>query len=196
MKTDVLDSAEDFIRHKLIDKLPASLHYHSYEHVMDVLSAAERIADAEDIDEENKELLRIAVLFHDAGFTIQSEDHENLGCQMVRADLPQFGYSVEQIEMICGMIQATRIPQSPHNILEQIICDADLDYLGRDDYSVISAKLEMEIAAKKVLTEKEWLQLQVSFLEQHKYFTRTAKDTREIKKEERLQVLKSRLDKV
>jgi hypothetical protein len=81
------------------------------------------------------------------------------------------------------MIMATKIPQSPKNIFEEIICDADLDYLGRDDYDANSSGLLQEIELSKKLNRKDWIKLQVSFLNQHAYFTNSSKKLRSPKKE-------------
>ena len=76
------------------------------------------------------------------------------------------------------MIMATKIPQSPKNHYEQIICDADLDYLGRYDYATNSNNLLQEIEFVKKLTPKEWLQIQEKFLKAHTYFTATSQKLR------------------
>jgi predicted metal-dependent HD superfamily phosphohydrolase len=114
--------AESFILDKLKKDLPRNLYYHSYSHVTDVLQAATTYAEMENISEYETTLLKTAVLFHDAGFMVQSKDHEMVGCDIVQAELPQFGYTDLEIKRIQGMIMATKIPQTPLNILEQIIC--------------------------------------------------------------------------
>lgn len=177
-------AAEAFILNKLKTELPGNLYYHSYHHVMDVLKASILYAEMEKISEYDSMLLQTAVLFHDSGFTIQSKDHEELGCRIVRESLPTFGYTSEEIASICGMIMATKIPQSPNNLLEQIICDADLDYLGRDDFWEIGYNLYKELEIYGILTdEKEWNKLQLRFLTSHQYFTESAKKIRQIKKD-------------
>src|SRR2546423_374818 len=132
-----LAKAEQFILDKLKKQLPEYLYYHSFSHTEDVLAAALRIASDEGVNEEDTILLRTAVLYHDAGFTIQIKDHEQIGCDIAHKTLPDFGYTDNEIRMICDMIIATKIPQSPHTLLEKIICDADLDYLGREDFWTI-----------------------------------------------------------
>lgn len=177
-------AAEAFILNKLKTELPGNLYYHSYHHVMDVLNASIQYAQMEKISAYDLVLLKTAVLFHDSGFTIQSKDHEELGCKIVKESLPNFGYSPAEIESICGMIMATKIPQSPNNLLEQIICDADLDYLGRDDFWEIGYNLYKELEIYGILTdEKEWNKLQLRFLSSHQYFTQSAKDNRQGKKD-------------
>ena len=92
------------------------------------------------------------------------------------------------------MIMATQIPQTPHNKLEQIICDADLDYLGRDDFFTIGNKLFDELCMYGIInTELEWNKLQVRFLEKHHYFTPSAKKIRKAKKAENLALIKSKI---
>ncbi len=185
--------AEKFIVDKLKKELPKRLFYHSINHVEDVFQAAVVLAKLEGISDDDFQLLKIAVLFHDSGFIVHPKEHEATGCKIVRENLPFFGYSTQQIEKICGMIMATKIPQDPHNLLEEIICDADLDYLGRDDYDSISNNLFKEINANGNLDEESWLKLQISFLETHHYYTASALRMRKQKKEDKLKSLKQTL---
>jgi len=128
-------------------------------------------------------LLKTAVLFHDAGFMFSSYEHELRGCQIARETLPGYGYSAQEIKRICGMIMATKIPQTPGNALEEIICDADLDYLGRPDFYTIGATLFKELKTAGVLnSEEEWNRLQVRFLESHVFFTHVNKKRRRAEK--------------
>ena len=126
-----------FIINKLESGLSQNLFYHGFHHVMDVLMSAEMLGTLERITHQEMELLLVAVLFHDSGFLVSPVEHEKRGCRLARENLPGFGYTEEEIETICGMIMATHFPQQPHTKLEEIICDADLDYLGRDDFFVI-----------------------------------------------------------
>lgn len=181
---------EPYILNKLQQELPVELHYHSIKHILDVLHAAIHIASIENISDQELILLKTAVLFHDTGFIIKPENHEKTGCEIAKKLLPDFEYSDEEIKKICGMIMATKIPQTPLNQLEQIICDADLDYLGRDDYWKISRNLFKEINEKKSISESEWVKIQIRFLETHHFFTKTSRELRKEKKEYFLNVLK------
>lgn len=179
---------EKFILQYLKDQLPDNLTYHGLHHTLDVLDAGLKIAASENLSEEEIKLLRIAILYHDAGFTAKYKDHEDKGCEMARKNLPAYGYSSKEIETVCGMITATKIPQTPHNLLEKIICDADLDYLGRNDFHKISNTLFEEMKIYNNLhDEKEWNKIQKKFLEKHHYFTEFGKKNRENKKREYLQ---------
>jgi len=187
--------AKTFILQKLKKELPRHLSYHSVGHIKDVYHSCKAIGKEEGIKGEEMKLLLTAALFHDSGFLIQQKDHERISCDIARKYLPDFGYTEDQIERICGMIMATRIPQSPTNKLEEIIADADLDYLGRDDFFTIGNKLFDELCVYGILnTEDEWNRLQIRFLEGHHYFTETAIRLRKHKKDEYLSIIKAKLD--
>ncbi|MCB0771169.1 MAG: HD domain-containing protein [Flavobacteriales bacterium] len=179
--------ARTFILAKLKNELPADRTYHSLEHTLDVFASVVDIAEKENVTGEGLELLKVAALYHDVGFTEKDLDHENVGCRIARESLPGFGFDAKQIEKICAMILATRIPQAPRNKLARILCDADLDYLGRADFDSIGQALYIEMKAYGVLhTERQWNELQVRFLERHHYFTVTNKRHREPMKQEHL----------
>ncbi|WP_276134689.1 HD domain-containing protein [Polluticoccus soli] len=188
------NEVKTFILDKLTQELPAHLTYHSVGHIRDVYDSAGYLAKEEGVRGEDLQLLLTAALFHDSGFLISQKEHEKLSCEVCKQYLPGFGYTREQIEKICGMVIATRIPQQPQNLLEQIICDADLDYLGRDDFFPIGDQLFSELKTFKVInTEHEWNRLQVDFLEKHHYFTATALQLRKHKKEENLMLVREKV---
>jgi len=185
-------AAKAFILNKLRTELSEKLSYHGVHHTFDVLNVTEDICALDRISPYHTMLLKTAALFHDSGFVINNQNHEQLGCGIVRENLPRFGYTSEEIEMICGMIMATKIPQSPKTPLEEILCDADLDYLGRDDFYPIGRSLFEELKSFNVLqTEEAWNRIQVGFLEKHSFFTETTKNRRAAKKQYYLDELKA-----
>jgi len=185
--------AEKRITDILASDMP-KLPYHNLEHVYDVLSAALAIAEIEEVNEDEIKLLRLAALYHDAGFIHSSRDHELRGAQMAGEILTNFGLRKEEIEMIANMILATKLPQSPKTRLEKILCDADLDYLGRDDFYQTGGKLLEEMKTGGVVeTDREWNIMQKTFLESHRYHTDFSKANREPKKQERLQEISLKL---
>ena len=181
-------AAEDFIVIELRRGLSPTLYYHGLHHTLDVAAVAMSLAAAEGVtDAESLVLLRTAALYHDAGFLHTYQGHEAAGCELARATLPSFGYPAAQVEQVCAMIMATRYPQEPHGHLDQILCDADLDYLGRPDFEPISTSLYRELTARQLITsEHAWFQLQASFLSHHCYWTATALARRAAPKQARL----------
>lgn len=183
--------AEQHMLQKLNENLSSHLHYHSYYHTLDVLNAAMLIAEDEKISNEEISLLRVAIAYHDAGFLEIYKGHELKSCEYARAELPKWDFSKEQIDTICGIIMATQIPQSPTTQLQRIIADADLDYLGREEYFHIAHKLFTELAAHHMIGEEaEWHTLQQSFMESHDYFTPFSKQHRNPQKKINLEKLR------
>lgn len=186
--------AKKFILATLKSQLPKHLSYHSVEHVKDVFNSCKMLAASEGVKGDDLKLLLTAALFHDSGFLKGPKDHEKKSCQIAKKHLPDYDYTPEQIKKICGMIMATKVPQQPQTHLEQIICDADLDYLGREDFFTIGDKLFAELSVYGILnTEDEWNRLQVRFLESHNYFTKTAIKLRQKKKDKYLKMVKSKI---
>ncbi len=188
--------AERYILNKLQEELSPKLHYHSYDHSKDVTRQAERIAIGEGITDEDLFLLKSAASYHDAGFVEQYDKNEPIGARMAAEILPSFGYTKAHIERIKELIYVTQIPHQPKNKLEEIICDADLDYLGRDDFHEIADRLRRELREHgKIDSDRQWDEIQVSFLKQHRYFTRTSIQTRKPKKMQNLTEIELRLKK-
>jgi predicted metal-dependent HD superfamily phosphohydrolase len=110
--------------------------------------------------------------------------------------LPKFGFTKKQIKRIEGMIMATIIPQRPTNILEEIMCDADLDYLGRskEEFYSISDSLKRELMEHGLLkNEDDWDPIQVKFLKEHRFFTQTAVMHRRVNKVSRMNEIKAKI---
>ena len=189
-----LDDAGNYIINKLNDELPAYLNYHNASHTLDVYEAAKRLAVADGISGDELTLLLTAAYYHDCGFLVKANGHEEESCRIARATLPEFGYATNEIDKICGMIMATRLPQSPKNHLEEILADADLDYLGRDDFSFIANQLFLENSFFGTAGDMdEWNRKQVAFMEKHQYFTKTANNLRQAKKDANLGRIKAQV---
>ena len=179
---------------RLKDHLPEHLSYHSVMHVKDVIESVERIGTSENVSEEEMVMLKTAALFHDTGFLFGSKNHEEKSCEIASEYLLDYGYSQSQLDKIKGMIMATKIPQTPKNHLEEIVADADLDYLGRDDFFTIGDKLFEELSMFGIVnSERDWNLLQEKFLESHAYFTETSIRERKQKKQENLDIIKAKL---
>jgi class 3 adenylate cyclase len=179
---------QEIILDKLENELPSYLYYHNVKHTVDVVTEVELIGWAEGLADEGILLLKIAALFHDAGHTISYDEHEFHGTRLVREILPEFGYSEEQIEKICDIIMATKLPPAPKDIYQEIICDADLDYLGRSDMIPVSNTLYKELSEQnKIGTLNDWNKLQLKFISAHTYFTKTARSLREVNKQKQIE---------
>lgn len=175
--------------------LAAELVYHDLYHTeQDVLPAARRLAALSGVSEQDVHLLEVAAAYHDIGFTLQPQEHEARGAGIAADALPSYGFSPVQIATIRDMIMATRWPQSPQTLLEEILVDADLDVLGREDYPVRNQALRAELAALGTsFSDEAWLRAQLALLEEHRYFTAAARCLRDEGKRKNLVLLEKRL---
>jgi ligand-binding sensor domain-containing protein/class 3 adenylate cyclase/HD superfamily phosphodiesterase len=186
--------SESRILKLLSEKLPEGLYYHGIHHTIDVTNSAEEIAREEGVEGEDLFLLKTAALFHDAGFVQEYVKNEKIGVTYAREVLPKYGYTERQIDIIDAIIMATEIPQNPKTHLEMIMCDADLDYLGREDFYEISESLKKElIAFGKIKSDRQWDEMQIPFLEKHQFFTETNRRRRQPNKLKRLEEIRSKL---
>ena len=175
----------------LNSKLSKDLYYHCIHHTLDVLKVINQYVKREKIRGDEAKLLRIGVLLHDIGYTVSIHDHELRGMEIAEKLMSQFGFSNNHIEIVKDLILSTRVPQKPKNKLEKMICDADLDYLGRPDFYKIGDLLYKEMRAySNIENKKNWNKVQIKFLEAHQYHTDFARKNRQPNKEERIKELK------
>ncbi|MFT4526636.1 MAG: hypothetical protein ACI9FU_002425 [Granulosicoccus sp.] len=183
--------AIDHILNRLEKELPDNLYYHGHHHTVDVMASVKVIAASENVSHDELDLLTVATAYHDCGFLNQYKNHEEESCKIVRNALPQFDYEETAIDRICDMIMATKVPQDPHDKLAEILCDADLDYLGTDCFKRIGDELYDELTSINAINGREvWNQIQLKFLNAHHYYTRFGKEHRQPTKELHIAELK------
>lgn len=181
----------DYIINRMRAELPGNLQYHALLHTLDVIKSAKYIGEAESVTGDDLLLLLTAAAYHDCGFIDTYAGHEEASCKIASETLPRFGYNEDQINQVLAMIRSTKVPQQATSHLAMVLCDADLDYLGRDSYDVISKTLLDELVMTgKNIDDKQWLNIQIKFLEDHQYWTNYSKENRAPQKADVLARLK------
>ena len=180
---------------RLRAELSPGLTYHNLWHTQeDVIPGAVRLARLSEIADDDVHLLEVAAAYHDIGFVHGRLEHERTGADIAAQTLPAYGFSPRQIERIEGMIMATRLPQSPHDRLEEILADADLDVLGREDFFDRNEQLRLEFNTwNQPMGQRQWWAAQLKFLKQHTYFTPAARALRAAAKQRHIAILEGRL---
>jgi uncharacterized protein len=176
-----LAKVREYVLERMREGLPRSMTYHSTWHTRgDVVPATRRLARMEGIEEDDLELLLAAAWLHDIGYLEQYQRNEPVAARLAAETLPRFGFSAQQTQRVIRIILATQMPQKPKSILQKILCDADLDSLGRTDFMKLSLSLRMETCVwVGPISVVEWFSNQLAFLESHRYFTRSAKALRD-----------------
>lgn len=154
-----LQQARQWVTEQLESRLPPAYHYHNLQHALDVTTCAAQYADMEHLDEADRLPLLTAALFHDTGHLVAHDHCEAHSVTLCRQALNPDQYTAAQIQQISERIMITRLPQRPVTPAERILCDADLDYLGRGDYFTLSDQLRREWECFGiVMSEREWLE--------------------------------------
>ena len=195
MNSQIFEQARRYAIDLLEHELSQALLYHGIAHThYEVVPAVERLAGMEGIQGESLYLLLTAAWFHDIGYVEQAIHHELIGARMAVQVLPSFGYSDSEVEIVRWAILATALPQSPTSLLEEILADADLDVLGREDFMQRNQDLRRELSLLgKEFTDEQWYTRQIQFVEEHQYFTASARSSRDTQKSLNIAVLKNRL---
>lgn len=174
------------------------LVYHNLAHTKQVVQAAEQISSYYRLTDNDQLVVMLAVWFHDVGYVLgERKEHERAGAGSANNFIGMQQLPESVAEAVEGCILATRIPQEPKNLLEQIVCDADLFHLGSKDYKKRDKLLhaETELATGRNISGQEWTRTSILFLEAHKYHTAYCQTLLKQQKEENLERLRSKLER-
>ncbi len=174
---NILSSVKKFVGTKFREEGREDNLYHNLTHTAEVVQIAKEIGLASGITEEQLELIEIAAWFHDIGYVIKCEGHEEIGKNYAAKFLAEQNYPEEKNQQVQSLIEATRMPRKPKNLLEEIICDADLYHLGTNKFEEKSNLLRNEMLKKQGIefSEEKWLETNLKFLNKHEFFTAYAK---------------------
>ena len=194
----LVKDAESFVRDYFKGNTDDRLVYHTLEHTVFVVDKAREIADAMNISKEDQEHLLVAAWFHDIGYFNDCLNHEIEGCKLVNQFLSKHNISEATNLKIDSMILATKVPQSPKNNLEEVLCDADMAHTAEEDFIEKSLKLWKEIQniKGKTMLEEVYLQHTMYFLEKHKFHTQYAINKYNDLKQENMLKLSKRIEKI
>mgnify|MGYP001196764601 CR=1 FL=1 len=194
MNSEVVQKAKEHILHIFHSQELANHVYHDVTHTQNVVEAVEVIAKAEGLGANDIEILQLAAWFHDSGYIKKIEGHEELSAEYAREFLSKYNYPIQRIDKVANCILSTKVPQQPKNLLEMIICDADLSHLGKQNFKDRNNlfREEFEFHYGKPLTEYEWLKKSIDFLNEHHFFTNYAKKVLEPQKQENLSKLRKK----
>jgi predicted metal-dependent HD superfamily phosphohydrolase len=180
----------EYVTNLLRKDIDVRYRYHNLNHTLDVIEQTQFIGKQEKLAESELRILRIAALFHDTGFLVKRAQHEMESIVFFEKTARSFGLAENDIALISGCIRATQMPQNPQSLIEQVMCDADLDYLGRNDFKPIGDLLYAEMnSCGEIGSVEEWNALQVRFLSKHQFHTHFSKTHRQPVLNQHLQAL-------
>jgi predicted metal-dependent HD superfamily phosphohydrolase len=176
---------------------PDWIIFHTFQHAKAVVKACKEIGAASRLSDGDQEVVTLAAWFHDTGYVETVDGHEEKSVRIAESFLRENGFPEEKIGRVAGCIRATKLPQSPKSLPEQVLCDADLAHLARRDFRRVSELIRSEVEHRKGcrLTEIEWLTVNTKFLAGQRYFTDYARTKFGKRIERNLAALKKRLNR-
>ena len=200
--TPRLKIVDQYIRALFRDELPDGIKYHDADHTLHptrgVVAAANSIAMSENISEHDRELLITAAYFHDTGYIREYDKNEPIAARMAGRILKLIGYKPDEIEKVQKMILATDLEVEPKTHAEKILCDADLDHFGREDFFKLDGKLREGRRARglDVSDDVKWYKGTRAIITNHQYYTQSQKKLREKEKQKNIQRLLKKLENI
>lgn len=175
---NILSIVEEYITQFFKEKVPKKYVYHDLTHTQDVVRSCRQIGLAYGLPVDDLENLQIAAWFHDSGYDKGPENHEERSAEYAAQFLENYNFPTPVVEVIKGCIKATKIPQRPVGLLQQIICDADLSHLGEKSYWIRTSRVRQELIVthNKLMTEEEWIDFELTFMLGQNYHTDVAKE--------------------
>ncbi|QQS37554.1 MAG: HD domain-containing protein [Ignavibacteriales bacterium] len=195
--TSFVNKVAEYATKLLSEKLPAGCVYHNLAHTTEVVESVKEIGKHSNLTDAEMELTLIAAWMHDLGLTENYEEHEQKSVELSKSFLKQISFPENKIEKVGKMILSTQIPQSPSDISEQVLCDADLAHLGRKGYNARTQLLraEWETMAGKKFSDTDWYKINIEFLNKTKFHTKCAKLLFDEQKDANLSKLQKKLKK-
>lgn len=188
----LLMRVEAYCEKILKTEISSQFVYHDLYHTQRVVEAAKLIGNKSALSNEQMEIVTIAAWFHDIGYKEGCNQHENAGANLAREFLTKEAYP--NIDAVLDCIMATRMPQNPQNLMQEVLCDADLHHLACKDYNMMSEKMRQEIEHVKghQINAEDWNQMNFNFFKDHEYFTTYGKEHLQPIKKKNLKEIKKR----
>ena len=194
-----LKKVDQYVRALFKDELPSGIKFHDANHTLHpnrgVVAVANRIALSEKISAHDRELVIAAAYFHDTGYIREYDKNEPIAARIAGRILKLLDYKPEEIEKVQKMILATDLAKKPKTHLEKILCDADLDNLGREDFFKLDSKLRegRRIRGLDVSDDVKWYKGTLEVMKNHKYYTGSQIQLREEEKQKNMKKLLKKL---
>ena len=192
---NIQEQAKHYVRSFFDAHVDERILYHNRTHTEKVVEAAVKIGQHYQLDEKDFFTVNVAAWFHDIGYYKGgAAGHEEKGAEMAESFLTGTGVDAAVIEAVRNCILATKLPQKPTNLLEEIVCDADLFHLGTDEFGERNKLLRKEVEAiqHKKISKDQWRKGSIRFLESHHYHTDYCQLLLNEKQQENLDKMKAR----
>ncbi|TXE09730.1 HD domain-containing protein [Seonamhaeicola algicola] len=185
----LIEKTEKFVFDLLKNELDQSFLYHNYTHTERVLRSTREIIENTDVSDKDAEILELAALLHDTGYTKTRDDHEEESVKIATKFLTEQGTDEKVITAVNACIMATKFKDSPKTELDKIIRDADASHFGKKYFDEASEFLRKEFELQGIADYSpiEWENENITVLtEKHEFYTDYALKNWQPRKEKNL----------
>lgn len=197
-RTDIYKRIEAHVTSLFEREQIHGLYYHNLGHTRQVVARTKEIAAHYNVTETEMLVLYSAAWFHDTGYLYaEAAEHEEKSAALMRSYLSDLISEGEIIDAAEACILATKPPQQPRNLLEEILCDADTYHLGTKDFRTSNRQIRKERLVMKgsVINKSDWWRSTLAFMEGHRFHTAYCKDLLNPKKEQNMQKIRNKIEK-
>jgi predicted metal-dependent HD superfamily phosphohydrolase len=184
VNTPLLEATRNFVYQFFQDRIDNNYIFHDLDHTKNVVQSAIEVAGGYNLPDRDLEIVQLAAWFHDLGYDQGPADHEARSAAYAQSFLEEHNYPKENLELVLSCIRATKVPQQPKTLLEQILCDADLSHLGKETYWDRCGRIRQEllVTQNNIMSEQEWVEFELNFMLQHNYHTHIAGELYDVQK--------------
>lgn len=188
---NLLAEAEQYVKTFFEENISPDYVFHNFAHVQAVVDSVLEIGQGYELPQHDLTLLQLAAWFHDLGYDKGPANHEERSVQYAEKFLQQHHFTAEDIAVVRNCIYATKVPQHPDNLLEEIVCDADMSHLGKDSYWDRCGRIRQEllVTQQMIMSEQEWVDFEINFMQQHRYHTPIATELYDERKQKHIRQL-------
>ncbi|MEO3406325.1 HD domain-containing protein [Mucilaginibacter sp. CAU 1740] len=192
---NIVQKAAAYVKMLLKNGLPANMYFHNLQHTQHVVNAAIEIAKQSGLNRDQTTIVKIAAWFHDTGYLYQYKGHEDTSIVIAGTFLMQHHYGNDFIQQVWDCIEATKVPQLPNNLTQQVICDADMSHFADTNYQDFAGRLKQEWEARldKRYADNEWHDMNLHILQHHQYFTDYGKTVLQPLKQKNIELLQGQM---
>ena len=189
---DRVEKARQWVKKHFTENVPDQYVYHNYQHTVDVAQSTVAISSFYKLADTELAALHVAAYFHDSGYDQGSAGHEDRGKTYARNFLEAEATPEEEITLVEGLIEATKPHITPQTLLQKILKDADISHVGSDQYWDRCSRVRQELllTQKDFMSEDEWVDFELKFIQNHQFITDAAYTLYQEKKKKNINRLK------
>lgn len=172
----ILEHTQDYVLAYFDRKMPSDLCFHSLDHTLEVVNAAQVLGKKSGLKTDDQEILNVAAWFHDTGYAKSYAGHEADSKALADMFLTQQHYQEERKQQVLDLILKDTAVASQQ--LHDLMQDADLSNLGGEHFFRNGALLRKELERYQDLTidDLSWEKRQYDFLLNNPFKTKAALD--------------------